>query len=335
MKRVLLFVCLCVAPFLSAQKAPKAQPLDGYAAVVNGEVITVGDVIDMIRPMLGQLSRNSRLSPKELALKQSELFEEGLEQLIENKLLVAKFGSLGAQLPPGVIEDRVDTLLRERFDGDQAKLMEMLRELGKSEEEWRDEIRNQMIAMSMRQQYVSMKVHVAPREIRDRYEEVKMEELTPLRLKLRSISFRPPAAGQSKELQERMNATLDELNAGADFEEMARKVSEGSKAEQGGDEGWVLVQRLPELIRDPLMELQPGDITDILETPTQFFIFKCEGREGGTVPTLTEMQSKLERMIRNEKEDELYEIMMEDLHREFPVQRFDAAGNLIQEKNAE
>lgn len=314
------FLCLVWMPVhLFAQS--QVQPVDGYAAVVDDKIITVGDVVERIRPALQQLRRQSARD-REFIEKQAELFNKGLETLIEQKLMVAQFEKLKAELPAAAVRERTDTILRERFDNDRDQLLQTLRMAGKTEKQWENEIREQLITQSMTQQFVTSKLHISPREIREAYETHKQDLRTDVELKLRSIAFRPAAADGEEARQRKIQEVMKKLAEGGEFADVAAAYSEGPKASRGGDEGWVNVSKLPEALQEALLEVEAGVVTSLIDTPTQSFIFKVEDRRGGGTPQLTDVQSDLERRIRNEKFGELYEFWIEGLRSDFQVQRF-------------
>jgi len=314
----ILLISLGLASILGA--APRGQPVDGFAAEVAGHVITVGDVIEAIGPALRQLPRT--YEGRELAEKQAELFNRGLERLIEQKLMVAHFEKMEAELPAGAVRERTETILRERFDNDRSKLLATLRRVGKSEQEWEDEIREQIIEQSMVQQFVQRQIHVSPREIREAYEARKDDLLREVELKLRAIAFRPAPEDEAASRAERIAEVQKRLKAGESFAELAREISDGPKADEGGAQGWIALSSLPDALRDPLSDARPGDITPLIDTPVQSYIFKIQDRRGGDVAPLAEVQPRLEADIRAEKHDRIYENWILGLRKEFPVQRF-------------
>lgn len=329
MKRrcLLLFLSALLGASLLNAQAPRARPVDGFAAIVNGRVITVGDVIDAIRAPLEQLRRRN-LPPREAAEAQKKIFDDGLERLIDQHLMVSKFEKLGATLPPGALRERSENILRERFNNNRAELLATLRQVGKSEKEWEGELKDQIIVQSMTQQYVTRFIHVTPADLRKAYEDKADEMKQPLELKLRSIAFRPAAEGQEAARLAHIQDISTRLENGADFTQMAIEFSEGPKAASGGDEGWVKPETLPQPLRDALIKRKKGEITERIDTPTQYYLFWIEDTRGGDRMSFSEAQPKLEAELRRSHFDRLHKEFMDGLRRDFPVFRFDPSGAL-------
>jgi hypothetical protein len=299
---------------------PRAQPIDGFAAEVDGTIITVGDVISDIRGELAALS--NRYQGAALREAQREVFEEGLEQRIEEELQIAKFNKLGAQLPPGIVRERSEMVKRDRFKGDRVAFQAALAAAGTTEQEWEDELRKGLIVQSMIQQQVRSKIHVAPREIRDAYERRKEEFQEPVELELRAIAFRPASGEEAAEQAKRIELVRSKLAEGADFSELAKAFSEGPKASQGGYQGWVNVDNLPDPMPEALREMEAGGITDWVETPILSYFFQVLNRRGGGGMTLVEAQPVLEQEIRERKFERAYEVYIQGLKDEFQILRF-------------
>ena len=312
------FLLALGAPALRAQS--QSQPVDGYAAEVDGVIVTVGDVIQRIRPALVQLSRSYRGS--DLVEKQAQLFEDGLEKLIEQRLMIAHFNKLGGELPPSVLRERKDSIMRERFDNSRENFISALRQIGKTEQIWEDEMREQLITQSIVQQYVRAKINVAPREIRVAYDIKKSEMTKDVELQLRSIAFRPVPESDKQAQLEKMQQVMALLADGADFAATAKTYSEGPKAAQGGYECWVNLSTLPEYLQTGLRDRQPGDLTPLIETPVQSYIFKVEDRRGGDILSLAEAQPLLEKELEAQKYDEIYNTFIQGLYNQFQVRRF-------------
>ncbi|GAB4531278.1 MAG: hypothetical protein Kow0063_10320 [Anaerolineae bacterium] len=75
---------------------------------------------------------------------------------------------------------------------------------------------------------------------------------------------------------------LEELRGGANFAGLAQQASEDiSSAANGGDLGWFPrdVPLMPSEVVDVAFAMQPGEISDIIESPQGFHIIKVEARE--------------------------------------------------------
>ncbi|MCC5850919.1 MAG: SurA N-terminal domain-containing protein [Verrucomicrobia bacterium] len=304
--------------------------IDGYAAMVDGHIITAGDVLETTQSARQQLRR--RYQGRELAEAQARMFDEGLQRLIENRLILSAFKAVEGKLPEGAVRERADTILRERFNNDRGELLRTLRQVGKSEREWENELREQIIVQQMTGQFVNRRIHITPRMIRERYEEKADEFISPVEMHLRAIALRPVAEDKLPERIAFLASLREELLEGRDFAETASEISQGSHANRGGDQGWVRISTLPEALREALSPLEPGDISEPVITGTQHFLFKVLARRGGEPQPISAVQASLERELRDEEFNRLYAEWIEDLKKKFSVIRFSANQEAIQRR---
>jgi parvulin-like peptidyl-prolyl isomerase len=113
------------------------------------------------------------------------------------------------------------------------------------------------------------------------------------------------------------------LQKGAKFSDVAIENSEGPKAHAGGDQGWKRQDTLPPQIRAVVEQAKVGEITDLVELPTQAYIFYIENRRGGERQSLAQAQAGIENELRSQKFEKLYNEWTQGLRKEFPVFRYD------------
>lgn len=114
-----------------------------------------------------------------------------------------------------------------------------------------------------------------------------------------------------------MQNVLNELQAGADFSELATKYSDDqTTAVNGGIIGDFPADQYPEMFKSKLSELDYGQYTEIIkEGDILYILYKKEQIPAGTYEYL-DIYEQLKNMVRNSKEIELYEEWVNKLHQE-------------------
>ena len=99
--------------------AQGAEVIDGVAAIVNNEVITISQV----RELIGTRERAMReaYNGPDLADKIKEMRLAALKDLVDRQLIIQEFRKMqekGANIPDHVVDDRVQSIIREEFGGE-------------------------------------------------------------------------------------------------------------------------------------------------------------------------------------------------------------------------
>jgi parvulin-like peptidyl-prolyl isomerase len=320
MKKGLLIACAALAACTPRSDAI-ATPIDGYAAIVNDRVITVGEVFELIQPAEEQLRLT--YSGAELEERVRQVYTNALASLIDRALIVEEFDAQGGSLPDRYVNDRLDAFIQDRFKGDRAAFIDALTEQQVTLEEWREDLKERLIVNLLRRQEVQDKIRISPTLVRERYEAEKHKYQTEEKARIRMIMLNRGATENERavKLQE-ANSLVERLKGGADFAAVARESSEGSKSGDGGDFGWVNSADLRPEFKEAIADLKPGEISEPVEAGDELYIIKLEEfQPAGTIP-FEEVRKSIEDQLRDEEADRLYKAWTNRLRRKFYVQVF-------------
>jgi hypothetical protein len=110
-----------------------------------------------------------------------------------------------------------------------------------------------------------------------------------------------------KDAMAKATSLREQLGKGADFEELAAKHSDDSfSSGRGGDLGFNRRGSQTHLIVPPLEEkifsMEPGTITDVVQTPLGYEIVKLEEKR---LPKVSDIRQELEQLVLNQKTEDL------------------------------
>jgi len=140
-------------------------------------------------------------------------------------------------------------------------------------------------------------------------------------LKVRLIAVRK---GQSVEEAARKQKVADDIRrralAGEDFGVLAAETSEGAKAKDGGDWGWVEPEKvLRQEIARAVLALKPGEISPVIETDSELYLAKVEGRQEPAVADFEVVQAQVERDVRQRESERLFRAWVGRLRRDAAI----------------
>jgi len=310
-----LFVMPCVSP---AEKIVT----DGIAAQVNNNSITIGDVTVLLQPVQKQLA--AKYSGSELKDRMKAAYTNALNSMIERKLILDAYEKQENKFPENYINERVEEITQDMFSGDRADLMAALAKERLNYEEWRKEIKNHVIATLMRRVNVEQNVTISASTVRKKYDENSGLYKAPARIKLRMIVLGGDVpGGEAGSARKKAEELRKKLAGGADFAETAKAESEGNKAADGGDWGWIEPKILRPELADAAAQLKTGEISRVIEAEDQFYILKAEDRKDEAVTSFVEVQSQIERELRKAEAEKVYGAWIERLRKNAYIKVFD------------
>lgn len=125
-------------------------------------------------------------------------------------------------------------------------------------------------------------------EIKALYESRKAQYAHPDQVKVKRIRFdigQDMTGDHLNVLKQRAESALTSIKKGAKFEEVAKKMSDGSSRERGGDIGWVGRASMNDAIAQALWSTRVGGVTEVLQDEHALYIYKVEAfRKAGIAP---------------------------------------------------
>ncbi len=295
------------AALLLSLSAP-AQVVDRVAAIVNGEVITLSELAQRAGPEYQQEDPKAR----------ARALKNAFDLLVAEKLFATQATALGVDVSDQVVDASIDDFKR-RNKLDDSTLDELLRREGLTRAELRLRFRRDLEAGQIMRLKVSSRVKVTDEDVRNYYQGNEKLFGGEEELKVRHV-FLPLSAGAGAAEEARVRADgekiLGRLAKGEDFAKVAREVSKGPSAPDGGDLGWLRRGTLaPELDR-AAFALQPGRISGLVKTRTGFHILKVDERRVGGGKTFDEVKEEIRDRLTNEQVDAFRSQYVAELRRD-------------------
>ncbi len=252
--------------------------LDKVAVVVNDDIIMESQVLKALEDANKTLKRQNISPPSE-----EELLRQVVEQLIMDSIQLQIGERAGVRIDDNSLNQTM-ARIAEQNGLSLEQFQQALQKDGVSYEETRNQIRKEMITTRVREGRVSSRIDITEQEIQNYMESDAGKEQLQAVYQLGHILLKVPEQADSTE-QASISAKADELiaqiKAGASFEELAKRYSEGPAAAEGGDMGWRKESQLPSIFTDIALGLSLGEIAGPIRSPNGFHIIKLVNKRGG------------------------------------------------------
>ena len=275
--------------------ATAQEVLDGLAAVVNDQPITFSQVRELVGPKERVIVE--QFQGKELNEKIKQIRTEAINELIDRQLILQYFKEKGYQLPQYLIEDRINTIIREEHQGDRAAFARKLATYGLTIERFRKEETDKIIVQSMRSQAVKAPPSIPLDKMKAFYKEHLADFTTEEQIQLRMIILRSSDKGSPQQKQKFLEEIRERVAGGAKFSDLAKLYSEDNTAESGGDWGWIQTSSLNETLAQAAATLKPGQTSKPVTMSGSAYLLYCEAKKPKIVQSFDESRDIVEKVM--------------------------------------
>jgi len=301
---IFLFISTTLFGQTNVMPQYRSIEIDGYAARVNERVITRGEVMEALASVLPELYRTYQGAALEKELEKA--FVKARDELVERALIMEAYTAQGGQIPDQYVNDEIKRHINERFKGDEAQFEQVLTEQKKTRAEFRDIIREQMAVGFLMSEEVYRRARVTPEQVREAYEADKENYFIPEKVKYSVIVLNKGATPEDQVVKhDEAESIRTRLVEGADFNETAKAVSEGSRAAEGGAFPWMQPKDVRPELQEILKTLPAGEISEISATDTELYIVKVEARRQAGHKSFDEVRQSIKTDLNAKERDRL------------------------------
>jgi len=253
------------------------ETLDSIVAVVNEDVILLSELDDFLRKIIQQLrARSTRLPPLEVLQRQA------LERMIVRRLQLQVATQTGVRVDDDTLNKAIKRIAQQNRMSIE-ELRSTLERDGMDYSGFRQQIRDEITLVRLKQRQINSKVRISDQEISDYLKGQNMKQTANVQYNYSHILVALPEAASPEQISEKRaaaEAIHTRLTAGENFAELAVSMSNGRKALEGGAQGWNSAEQIPALFASTLSAMQAGDTSDIIQSYSGFHIIKLNEIRG-------------------------------------------------------
>lgn len=273
-------VCLCAALVPSAARAQaKAAVIEEIIARVNNDIITQSDYQKADAQLHDEIAHDCQgCQPDKLADEYKDQQKDLLRGLIDQSLMVQRAKDMGISVETDLIK-RLDEVRKQNNLNSIEDLEKAVEGSGMAWEDYKTQIRNGLLTQEVIRREVGSHINIPTEEVKQYYDAHPQEFTRPEEVDIAEIFL--STEGKSPEEIESVQKKAEDLHnrvvKGDDFNEIAKRYSEGSTAkDQGGDLGTFKRGALAPQLEDVVFKMEKGQITDVIQTKTGFEILKVQ-----------------------------------------------------------
>jgi len=271
----ILFIFSALLTFSSHTQA--ADVLDKIIVEINNKIITESELQKRITDIRARI-----LQQKSSAPSREQLRTRVLDRMVLDMLQMERAAQYGIRLSKAGLNKRIESFARQNKIS-VPQLRNALLKDGVDFKDFREQMRRDTIIRRAQKSLVFDKIKISDHEINQFISNQDKTGSKDSQYRLSHILISVPEAADSKVLQqakERAEKLHTRIKAGQAFDKLAVEFSTGQQALEGGDLGWRKASELPALFLSAVKELEKGDVSKLIQSPSGFHILKMADKKG-------------------------------------------------------
>ena len=322
-KLVLILIAFICLPVFAA-----GQVVEEIVTRVNGQIITLSEFQRSKDQLRDDVKQQDPANADKLY---AEREKDVLRDLIDQQLLLQRGKDLDITGDTDLIK-QLDQMRKDMKLDSMEELEKAATAQGIPYEDFKQNMRNQIITQKVIGEEVGQHLGITKEEQQRFYNEHQNEMEQPESIKLSEILVAPkkPATDKSapaapaqsgaadssasetaKQADEaaalaaaeaKANDLLKQIRAGASFEDIAKKYSDGPSAAQGGDLGTPFIRgTLAKELEDKTFAMKSGEVTDVIRTKQGYIILRVISHQKAGIPPLKEVEDRIQNALYYQK----------------------------------
>lgn len=225
--------------------------------------------------------------------------------MVAEKLFASQVSSMGVEVSEAEVDQVIEDVKRRNHLDDE-RLDQALASQGMDRPTYRKSVKRDLESMRIVQLKIRSKVKVSDEDVQNYWQTHPQEFRADEEVRVRHIFFAVKEdAGPAEEarVRGRVEKALARLRKGDEFGLVARQVSEGPSASEGGELGWLRRGTVQPEVEKAAFGLQPGQLSPPVRTRSGFQILQVEERRGGGARPLAEVKEEIRDRLLNEQAD--------------------------------
>lgn len=287
--------------------------VDGIAAQVGTDVVLVSDVTRLAGPIEAQM-REAGATDADVRTMRDEL----LERLID-RTLISLFAKRNEIQPSEAEIDEAMKAVAAENDMTADQLRQSVEAQGMTWDAYRKRLGDEIVQQKVVGGMVRARIRIEEDEVRKYYDERFGDQPTSgdeVHLQHIAVAARGDKPAAKRAACDRVGSALGQVRAGRDFLEVAREFSEGTP-----DLGFVAMANLAPWMAEPVNQMQPGAISNVIELPVGCAVLRLVERREVQPVSFEQAAPRIRQVLTEQKYDVEMEAFLERLRKQTYVER--------------
>ena len=287
LKKLLVSTVLSISLCQNAFAEP--VEIDKVVGIVNQGVILQSEVNSIVDRVKKQAQEQGQQLPKDETLR-----VQAMERLVSQALMMQMAERMGLQISDSQLDQTLANIAKEQ-GGTISDLRRTVEASGDSFQAYREEIRKEITTQQVTRANVDRRIYISEQEVDNLLKIMASQGQSAEEYDIGHILIDIPNEATADEIsaaKTRADKVIELLNDGQEFKRIAISSSNGSKALEGGQLGWMGINEMPSLFAEAVKSKKKDAIVGPLRSGAGFHIIKVQDVRGLQVVETTEVRSR-------------------------------------------
>ncbi len=294
----LVLVMALIVPAIVFAQAPIAAGENVNPAIleVNGETIYAAEVTMTMQNIAAQMGGREKIQDEQ------ELVQMATQRVVEQTLLAQEARRTNVQPNELRLAEMMQAL--ENQGGGREALESSIGKFGMNYDQLREFIREMELSRSMIEKQIGPTIQVSDEDVKAFYDENPQLFDAEAQVRARHIIFNATLEADAQTVAEARGKAEEARRralAGEDFAELARELSEGPTAPNGGDLGFFSKGQTAPGFSTAAFALEPGGISPVVRTEFGLHVIKVEEKRPARRLPLDEVSDHVRNLLIQQK----------------------------------
>ncbi len=296
----------------------KGTVVEEIVARVNNQIITLSDYQKAAAGLQQEAAQDCQnCTQMQIQAAVTEHQKNLLRDLIDQQLLIERAKDMEISVETDLIK-RLDEVRKQNNLTSMEDLEKAVEQQGIVWEDYKTQMRNSLLTQEVIRREVGGRMNIGSDEVKAYYEAHKQDFNRPEQVALAELFL--STDGKTPEEISAVRTRADDLHnrlvKGEDFEQLVKRYSEGSTAQQNGDLGEFERGQLSKQLEDAVFGLEKNQFTDVIQTKTGFEILKVLDHYQAGLQPLDKVEGEITNIIYRQKMDPAMRVYLAQLREE-------------------
>jgi peptidyl-prolyl cis-trans isomerase SurA len=313
-----VFIVLVLASGAMAQSQGKETLVEEIVARVNNQIITLSDYEKAAQGLAEEVRQDCQnCTQDQVQAEMKERQKNLLRDMIDQQLLIERAKDMGIDVDTELVK-RLDEVRKENNLATMDDLEKAVEKQGIVWEDYKQQMKNGLLTQKVIQQEVGGRMDIGPDEIKKYYDAHKQDFVRKEQVDLSEIFL--STEGKTPEEIAAIKTKADDLHKrivnGDDFAELAKRRSEGSTAQDGGELGSYERGQLAPQLADAVFKLDKNGVTDVIQTKTGFEVLQVNEHYQAGLQPIDKVSDQITNILYKQKMDPAMRSYLAELREE-------------------